>query len=881
MHLILTHENADFDAIASLLGAALLYPDALAVTPPTTNQNVRDFLTLYWSELPFTEHRDRPKGRIDQITMVDSQYVPKVRGQTKQTKIRIIDHHALSDHLPPDAEVILNETGANVTYLIEEIARANTRISPTQATLMLLGIYEDSGSLTYGNTTPRDVRAAAWLMEHGARLDVLRDFLHYPLSPAQQNLYNAVVNRIESHIIHGNQIMISAARATERVSEISSIAHRLRELYNPDGLFLLVAMEDDHSPHLQLIARSNTDTIHVGQIAEKFGGGGHPRAAAAHIARISLEEAYQQLLATLAEVVQPATTVRQIMSFTVRTLFPTQTIKQAAEMVTRYGHEGYPVVENNKIVGILTRREIDKAMHHHLGNAAVGQFMQKGEFYVSPHDTIETLQKVMLEAQAGQVPVLENGQIVGIVTRTDLMNLWSRHVRPPVQTMNLADQLTQKLPPPWLALLQEAGREAAQIGSTLYVVGGFVRDLLLGKPVLDFDLVVEGDAIALARAMQASYGGRVHSHKRFGAANWITGGAISGVERLDFVTARTEFYQHPTALPEVEQSSIKQDLHRRDFTINTLAICLAPDRFGDLLDFYGGYADLQAGHIRVLHSLSFVEDPTRILRAIRLEQRLGFQLGQRTLEHLANALDLMARVTPSRIFTELNYICQEQAPEKAFLRLSELGVLRAIHPRLAASNSFAAQCQRLRHGLGKTPWSAIKPGPVHYLGLLTFQLSAADTDEFIQRLHPPSELAKPLTQAQAIKQILPQLGQTGRNSQIYALLNRYSEDALLLCWLAVDDPDLQARLHLFSRELRDLKPVIDGHYLIAQFKLRPSPLFQKILNRLRQARLDGEATSLADEHQLVEAFLADSGSKTAPPNPPQGGASVDFGLKTG
>lgn len=857
MHIILTHENADFDAIASLLGAALLYPEAQAIIPHTTNQNVRDFLTLYWGELPFIEGRDRPKVSIDQITMVDSQYVPKVKGQTRRTKIRIIDHHDPSEHLPPEAEVILNDTGANATYLVEEIARTNTPLTPIQATLMLLGVHEDSGSLTYGNTTSRDIRAAAWLVEHGAHLDVLRDFLHYPLSPDQQQLYNAVVNHIESHTIHGNQVMISAVQANGRVSEISSIAHRLRDLYNPDGLFLLVAMDDDNSPHLQLIARSSTDTIHVGRIADRFGGGGHPRAAAAHIVDMTLEAAYQKLLATLEEVVQPAMVVRQIMSFTVRTLTPNQTIKHAAEMVTRYGHEGYPVVENNKIVGILTRREIDKAMHHRLGNAAVSQFMQQGEISVSPDDTIETLQQVMVEAQVGQVPVVENGQIVGIVTRTDLINLWSEPIQPRPKLINLADRLEREAPPPLLKLLQEAGREAAKISSTLYIVGGFVRDLLLEKPILDIDLVVEGDAIALARAMQAKYDGRVHSHKRFGTANWITEGAASGVERLDFVTARTEFYQHPTALPEVEQSSIKQDLHRRDFTINTLAICLAPDRFGDLLDFYGGYTDLRAKRIRVLHSLSFVEDPTRILRAIRLEQRLGFHLGRRTLEHLKNALDLIERVTPSRIFTELDYIFREEKPEKAMLRLSELGVLQAIHPSLEATAWYAVQCQRLRSGLDDTPWSDVQPATVHYMGLLTFNLSPKEVDAVIQRLHPPSELARPLIQVQAIKQAALELIQAQRPSQIYAHLNRYSEEAIFICWLAADEPILQEHLLQFSRDLRHLRPIIDGHYLIEQFQLRPSPLFQKILARLRDARLDGELATLEDERKLVEAFLAE------------------------
>ena len=405
-------------------------------------------------------------------------------------------------------------------------------------------------------------------------------------------------------------------------------------------------------------------------------------------------------------------------------------------------------------------------------------------------------------------------------------------------------------------LLKEAGQAAAGLESSLYLVGGFVRDLLLEHPGLDIDLVVEGDAIALGKAMQANYGGHLHTHQRFGTANWITEGSVPGIDRLDFVTARTEFYRHPSALPEVEQSSIKQDLHRRDFTINTLAICLNPDRFGELLDFYSGFHDLQARRIRVLHSLSFVEDPTRILRAIRFEQRLGFQLGQRTQEHMENARDLLPRVTPNRIFSEIEYICREDEPERAFCRLSDLGVLQTIQPGLAASTAFAERCHTLRSGRANTPWIDLQPDVVHYLGLLTFGLSPEQANNFSQRLRIRSVLAKPLQQVQMIETRADDLQRAQSPSQVYNLLAPFNEDALLICWLAFEDSSLKETLISFSRTLRHVQPAIDGHYLIERFKLRPSPLFQEILTMLRDARLDGQVSTPEEEHHMVEQFLA-------------------------
>jgi tRNA nucleotidyltransferase (CCA-adding enzyme) len=923
MHLIVTHDNADFDAVASLLGAAKLYPGALPVVPRRVNRNVRDFLHLYWEEFPFVWAQDVPTGksstgktRIARLTVVDSQHVPLLKDMDAETQFQFIDHHAPSKDLPVGALTTLQSTGATATLMVEEMQRQQVRLTPNEATLLLLGIYEDTGSLTYAGTTSRDIRAAAWLLEQNASLDVLRQFLNYPLSETQRVLYDRLVESFESHDIEGRSVMIAAARADGYVEEISSLAHKLRDLFEPDALFLAVAMED----HTQLVARSTTNAIDVDAIAAHFGGGGHPRAAAALIHSMDLAQIRNQLLAALRQHVQPAITVGQIMSHGVRTLAPTDTVSEAAAMMARYGHEGFPVVENGEIVGVLTRREIDKAIHHKLGGSAVRQYMRKGRFFVTPHDSVEKLQAVMIQEGLGQVPVVEDDKIVGIVTRTDLIKLWTEAPRPS-RTDEIAERLAMAVPKPLLELLREAGRLAAEQGDSLFIVGGFVRDLLLGNPTLDIDLVIEGDAIRLARQLARRYGGRVRSHRRFGTAKWLisesqisgqrsaVGGQPSNVKlqtsparwrepgranikfpisnlqslasnlppALDFVTARAEYYEHPSALPEIERSSIKQDLHRRDFTINTLAIELTPNRYGELLDFYGGENDLQQGLIRVLHSLSFVEDATRMLRAARLEQRLGFHLEARTEELLRDALDLLDRVSGERIYHELYLIFGEAEPERALLRLDDLGVLRQIHPALRADEWFAGRCRDLRDGLSDTPWSWNAPAPipvsekgaeeeagpgrrpadVHYLGLLTFRLPAEALDGIVDRLRIRGDDASILSQVQALKARLPELREPRRPSQIHRLLEKFPEAALLVGWLACTDETARAQLAQFQRELRGVEPIIDGHYLRRELNLRPGPIYRRILEHLRAARLDGEVITLADERALVERWLAE------------------------
>ncbi|MEK7277150.1 MAG: hypothetical protein AAB427_07360, partial [Chloroflexota bacterium] len=259
---------------------------------------------------------------------------------------------------------------------------------------------------------------------------------------------------------------------------------------------------------------------------------------------------------------------------------------------------------------------------------------------------------------------------------------------------NLADQLAVTLATDRFALIRLVSDEAAKLNVSSFIVGGFVRDLLLGRPSADFDIVVEGNAIKLARALAAARGGRVTAHAQFGTAKWTLPPG-SPLEHLDFVSARTETYAHPSALPDVEHSSIQLDMRRRDFTINTLAIRLDGAAFGDLLDFWGGERDLREGLIRVLHSISFVDDPTRILRAARFEQRFHFRIEPRTAELIAHALHLLGRVSGDRLRHELEAILEEDEPDRILARLAELDVLSHIHPDLAAAHKTAAY--RLSH----------------------------------------------------------------------------------------------------------------------------------------------------------------------------------------
>ncbi|MDQ7029226.1 MAG: CBS domain-containing protein [Ardenticatenia bacterium] len=695
---------------------------------------------------------------------------------------------------------------------------------------------------------------AAWLLERGANLDLVREFLEHPLSDAQRQLYRRLMEQAEFVDVGGSQVVIAAAQADEYVEEISTLAHLLRDLYDPDALFLVVGM----GHHVQVVARSTTDAIHVGRLMERLGGGGHARAAAAFADNQEPAHVVNTIKELVRQHVRPAVTVRDIMSRgRIRTIPPDMPLKEAAREMHRWGHEGFPVVNaDGKVVGVLTRRDVDRALHHHLGKEPVAAVMHTGPIWVTPDDGVERVQRVMVEYNVGQVPVVAEGNIVGIVTRTDLINLWAATSTRNVERETIVRRLEDAVPAPLLALVRAIAREANRMGYSLYFVGGFVRDLLLGYPLKDLDLVVEGDAIALARRLATRYGGRVVGHRRFGTAKWILGEGegprdplitAEGVPpHIDLVTARTEFYEQPSALPTVEQSNIKLDLHRRDFTINTLAIALDEDRYGQLLDFYGGLRDLQEGIIRVLHNLSFVEDPTRILRAVRFEQRLGFRLEERTGELLRDSLELLNRVSGERLRHELELIVAEPRAVQMLRRLDTLGALHHIDPALTFDEGAAERLRRV-HEAGERDFVAV-------LAAWLWPLPWPDVARIADRLAVRGRQRKPLWAVLALRDRLDIVGDPQRPpGDVVEAIEACTSDEAPVRWAALlaDHPLAQERLTRYLETWRHIRPAVRGD-LLRELGVPPGPVYKHILKAVRRALLNGEVQTGEEQRALAE-----------------------------
>lgn len=424
---------------------------------------------------------------------------------------------------------------------------------------------------------------------------------------------------------------------------------------------------------------------------------------------------------------------------------------------------------------------------------------------------------------------------------------------------NLRALMRRRLPARLYRRLREVGSLADECGVSAFAVGGLVRDLLLGRGTLDVDIAVEGDGMAFARALADRHGAGLKTFERFATAYVVFPDRL----KLDIATARAESYRHPTALPTVVPGSIKDDLLRRDFTINAVAIALNTRRFGELIDFYGGLRDLDGNTIRVLHRRSFIDDPTRVFRAVRFEQRFGFHLDPETLALLQDVAgsDLIDRLSGHRLLNEIIFLLSEKDPRRAVARLAELDLLRFIHPRLVWSRRLDSLLKAVGdslawHRVASLNWpenTEVLPWLVYLMALLG-GLTRQAVGEVLKRLAVPErQAAKARAGHDAASGILRRLSRRPplRPAEVSHLLRGLSDESLLLLRAKARSEAVRRHIAAQLSTYRYVKPSLTGADLKA-LGLKPGPLYKKILDRLLDARLNGEVKTAAEERELLK-----------------------------
>ncbi len=886
MELISTHINADFDALASMVAAGKLYPKARLLFPGSQERNVRDFLR----ETQFPLQAERLKGfslqEVRRLILVDVKRITRI-GPIRDIvgraglEIHIYDHHPAHPKDIAGNLELLREVGATTTILLDLLRQQELPLTPQEATLFALGIYEETGLLTFTNTTEADLHAVAYCLSKGANLGLVSDFIRRDLTADQVGLLNELIKSAETYTINGVRVVISTASLDRYVGDLAMLTHKLRDMENINVLFTLVRMDN----RVHMVARSRLETVDVGEIADAFGGGGHATASSTTVKDFTLFQVKERLLQLLKERVRPLKQARDIMTAPVKAIPERFTLRGAAEIMNRFNLAHLPVVRRGEMVGLITREVVDKGIFHGLGDAPVRDYMS-GEFpRVGPDAPLAQVQRLMVERNLGFLPVVEGGRLRGAVTRADLLRhtyqdllkrptfpaAGERELGEPV-ARNVAALLASRLPPRIQSLLRSAGTAGGEVGTKVYAVGGFVRDLLLRQENLDVDLVVEGDGIAFAEALGRRLEANVTSHRTFGTAMLTLPDGF----KMDVATARTEYYEYPAALPTVEHSSIKMDLYRRDFTINTLAVCLNADRYGELLDFFGGQQDLRDKTLRIIHNLSFVEDPTRILRAARFEVRFGFHLGRHAEQLAMNAVQmgLLGKVAGIRLTTELQLILQEARPFAILQRLDQLGVLAAIHPRLTLGSDMEQRFQRVGEVL--TWYGLLYQEPsaaswIVYLLMLFGELRGAESRAILRRLNPPPRIATKVSWDLARLRALARQFQQARelpHSRVYRWLVDASLESILTLMARMEQPEVRKAIGDFLTTRRQVRPILRGNDLQA-LGIRPGPIYRDILNSLLYARLDGHVQSRDDELRFIRRRFGrafSSGEKESGPS---------------
>ncbi|MBU4010031.1 MAG: CBS domain-containing protein, partial [Proteobacteria bacterium] len=702
---VTTHVSADFDAIASMLAAQKIYPGSIVVFPGLQEKNLRNFFVesmVYLFNMADIKKIDFPN--VKRLVLVDTRQPGRIGKLSLLLDRKDIDIH-IYDHHPPSANDIkgsfevYRQTGSTVTILTQILEEKKIEISADEATIMCLGIYEDTGSFIFPSTTEDDFKAAAFLLSKGADLNIISNLISREISPKQISLLNDMILASTRHSINGVEVVVTTISTDTYINDFSFLVHKMARMEEIDAIFAIAMMENK----VYVVARSRMQEVDVGTILSHLGGGGHTFAASATIKGETVTQVEQNLIKILYENIRTRRTAKQLMSSPPITVSGEVSCKDASSILTRYNINALLVTEKKdgreELIGYITRQVIEKALYHKLDSVMVKEYMTTEVASVGPEAELLEIQNKIIENKQRILPVIDKDVITGVVTRTDLLNILVRQSqqknselsdqpgeRAHARTRNILKFIEERLSKHLIEILKTIGKVATETGFRAYVIGGFVRDLLLYRKNEDIDIVVEGDGIAFAKKYAPLVGARTHIYEKFGTAVVIFPDGF----KIDIASARMEYYKFPAALPTVEMSSIKLDLFRRDFTINTMAIQLNPEKFGTLIDFFAAQKDIKGKAIKVLHNLSFVEDPTRIFRAIRFEQRFGFAIGKLTSGLIENAvkMDFFKRLSGRRVFSELRQILEEENPISSIIRLNDYNLLKVVDPSITLNNEL-------------------------------------------------------------------------------------------------------------------------------------------------------------------------------------------------
>lgn len=853
MQVILSHINLDFDGLASMLAAKKLYPKAKLVLPSKQGKAVERFLAIYRDSLNLFSQLEINWELVNKVIIVDTASLQRVGDIAKHIKKEnvefiVYDHHEENEFNVKASKKKIETVGATVTLILEEIKEKNITISPFEATIFALGLYTDTGSFTYLSTTPRDLTIASFLIESGANLQLVSNFSTTPLQEEEQHLLECLLQQIDEYYIDGVDLLIAYHQQKHYTGGLSFLARKALEMSGTDALIFVVEMGN----RIFIVGRSTSDRIDILPLIKQLGGGGHQKAASAMVKHRDFQEVLTFVRKNIVHTVEPAITAKDIMSTPVKVVSVKTTIEEAGKMMLRYGHTGFPVIENGQLVGIISRRDIDKARHHGLGHAPVKGYMSTNPTTINQSYTLEEIQHIMIEKNIGRLPVVENNKIVGILSRTNIIEALHGDCKNHIQFRNinrkefcLVEQMKEFLAEDILKLVKTIGEFADTMNYPVYIIGGIVRDLIIGRKNEDIDIVVEGNGINFANCLAEQFGGTVRCHEQFGTATWKHPSHL----KIDISSARTEFYDFPAALPTVEMSSLREDLYRRDFTINAMAIQINAETFGKLIDYFHGYEDIKNAQIKTLYNLSFVEDPTRILRAVRFEQRFNFKMDKQTFKLALISADKIISTSKPRLAHELNILLNEERPIESLLRLKQLGIIYY----LTGQDSFNEQSlNKFKTLTDEVTTHMLINRQSLQLWICYLVILFSEKENRFEHVSSFALNQKTLKVIEGINALLnddlsfcteKQLGNYHRFLKNYPLES-------ILCYTVLSECENEQFIKTYLINREKIEKFIDGNDL-KSLGIKPGPIYSEILLQIECAQLNNDISNKEEALQFV------------------------------
>ncbi|MDT8859630.1 CBS domain-containing protein [Alkalihalobacillus sp. MEB130] len=827
MDVIVSHVNLDFDGLASLLAAKKLHPDARVALTDKQHPTVKSFLAIYRDELAFSSYNDINWKEVQTLILVDVASLKRtgipILDLPPNVQTIVYDHHSPKDGDLSGGERYIEPVGATVTFLVEKLCEYDMSITPFEATLYGLGLYTDTGNFTYQQTTERDLYIAAFLKQKKMDISLVDRFSEQTLSIEERQLFQTLFVNGQEYFDNGVTLFTTTHEQPSYQSGLATLTRRLMETTDSDAAISIVKMKE----HVYVVARASSDRVDLRKLMDSLGGGGHAQAASATLKKHDLDTVFQKVQQCLPAIVQPALTAADLMATPVKFISTDHSIDEVQNQMYQYGHTGFPVVDEDEyLVGIISRRDVDKATHHGLGHAPVKAYMSNDPITLPTSASLEEIQSTMMKHNIGRIPILENDKMVGIISRSDVI---AQLHKQDGETMNeIVKKMKRQLPPALYKLLFNIGTIADQKGVNIYLIGGIVRDILLHRSNEDIDIVIEGDGIAFANELAIQLGGKVKSHEKFGTATWKTTENV----KIDIVTCRTEYYEAPAALPNVRASNIREDLRRRDFTINAMAIQINKSHFGTLLDFFQGQEDMKQQKIRILHTLSFIEDPTRIIRGVRFALRFNYQLAEQTYKLAIDAAPMLQQVSSKRLLREIELLLKEGSIIDGIQMLDNIGVWSYLIG--LKTNVLTAKL---------TDIVKLKDP---FLIFLALAYDHADWETIIQPYALTSQHRTMIQQLGIMQHIDTE--NLSYLSSIHQQFQPYQDEIVFIYAVLAN----KRHLLTYLEKRKQLPILLTGSDLIKK-GLHPGPAFSDILNQLTCLQLDGEIQTKDEAFQWLDS----------------------------